>query len=200
MATWQSSESPLATMEIGSTTHNPSYQCEPDRSVEGLGSSKSGKLPRHGRDWSPCSSESTCREGSRLEDYKEGNGTRRISNRVSSRSRPVSCSSPAPSAFEDREWSPRVSRPPVTTREVQYRIVYARSLVEVRRNGEHSVVGCCRCKSRHHVGNMPKTCQKRSNLHIKCVFHTLIAACRDRAISLSCSSLGLLPRISGSQN
>jgi hypothetical protein len=30
--------------------------------------------------------------------------------------------------------------------------------------------------------------------------HTFIAACRARAISLSCSSLGLLPRISGSQN
>jgi len=29
---------------------------------------------------------------------------------------------------------------------------------------------------------------------------TLIAACNERAISLSCSSLGLLPRISGSQN
>lgn len=29
---------------------------------------------------------------------------------------------------------------------------------------------------------------------------TLIAACKERAISLSCSSLGLLPRISGSQN
>lgn len=29
---------------------------------------------------------------------------------------------------------------------------------------------------------------------------TLMAACSDLAISLSCSSLGLLPRISGSQN
>lgn len=29
--------------------------------------------------------------------------------------------------------------------------------------------------------------------------HTRMAACRDLAMSLSCSSLGLLPRISGSQ-
>ena len=30
--------------------------------------------------------------------------------------------------------------------------------------------------------------------------HTLMAACRERAPSLSCSILGLLPKISGSQN
>lgn len=30
--------------------------------------------------------------------------------------------------------------------------------------------------------------------------HTLMAECKERAISLSCSSLGLLPRISGNQN
>lgn len=29
---------------------------------------------------------------------------------------------------------------------------------------------------------------------------TLMAACRERAMSLSCSNLGLLPSISGSQN
>lgn len=66
--------------------------------------------------------------------------------------------------------------------------------------GERSEVGSRPCKSRHRAGNTPIDISRCSLLWKIILAHTLIAECNDLAISLSCSNLGLLPRISGSQN
>jgi hypothetical protein len=67
-------------------------------------------------------------------------------------------------------------------------------------SGVRSVVDYDRYRSQHHEGSRPKKGYQYSMSPKVCYLLTLIAACKALAISLSCSSLGLLPRISGNQN
>lgn len=68
-------------------------------------------------------------------------------------------------------------------------------------SGVRNVAGCDRCRFPHREGSKPE-------MDVSIVAHrtpdqnllTLIALCRALAISLSDSSRGLLPSISGSQN
>jgi hypothetical protein len=100
--------------------------------------------------------------------------------------------------FEDLESSRHASRPLETRLEEQCHREYVKSLVEGQRSGVRSGVGIVRCKFRHHEESRPAHISKQ--VEDPTVILTLMAECKDRAISLSCSSLGLLPKISGNQN
>lgn len=67
-------------------------------------------------------------------------------------------------------------------------------------HGGRSAVGCGQCRFRHRGGSRPVHVSHGGDDNGIMGGLTLMAACKARAISLSCSSLGLLPRISGSQN
>jgi hypothetical protein len=73
------------------------------------------------------------------------------------------------------------------------------NLVAKRMSDVRSVVGSCQYRFRRREGNMPVVVISSFVTMALLVGHTRIAACRDLAISLSCSSRGLLPKISGSQ-
>jgi hypothetical protein len=73
------------------------------------------------------------------------------------------------------------------------------NLVAERKSDVRSEAGSCQCRSQHREGNTP-VCWLGLFSGTSHPTLTRIAACNDLAISLSCSSLGLLPRISGSQN
>lgn len=77
---------------------------------------------------------------------------------------------------------------------------YEMSLAVVRKNGVRSVVGYDLCKSQHRGESMPVRVSDCQSNDLMTVCHTLIAEYKALAISLSCSSRGLLPKISGSQN
>ena len=73
------------------------------------------------------------------------------------------------------------------------------SLVAEQMNDAHSVAGSCRYKSQRREGSRPVIEVSMDQKKKDCYARTLMAACNDLAISLSCSNLGLLPKISGSQ-
>lgn len=115
----------------------------------------------------------------------------------------------APSSCVIRGWSPRVSRLLGTTHEAQYRIVCEKNLVARQMRGVRSAAESFQCRFRHHEESMPfEVCQLYSSCFIEGYLIlkkgypvlTRMAECSALAISLSCSNLGLLPRISGSQN
>jgi hypothetical protein len=108
--------------------------------------------------------------------------------------------SPARSAFVGHGSSLHASHPRGTRLEEQCRKECGTSLAVVRKSGAHNAAGFCQCKSRHHGGNKPSSMVSDATERYELGLLTRIAAWRDRAMSLSCSSLGLLPRISGSQN
>ena len=83
---------------------------------------------------------------------------------------------------------------------MQCHIMYVMNLAEVRTSGVRSVAGYGQNRSRHREGSMPRLVSYISVRARLAMPLTLIAEYNALAISLSCSSLGLLPRISGSQN
>ena len=73
------------------------------------------------------------------------------------------------------------------------------SLAEGQTNGERSEAGFCQYKFQHREESMPRCVSFIGGRRMP-EAPTLIAAYKARAMSLLCSNLGLLPRISGSQN
>ena len=104
-------------------------------------------------------------------------------------------------SFSDRELSLRAFHPLLTKLAAQYRRECVKNLVEEQRSGARSEAGSVQYKFQHRVGNKPTSrlavCSHTFPLMIEL---TLMAAWSALAISLSCSNLGLLPRISGNQN
>jgi hypothetical protein len=103
-------------------------------------------------------------------------------------------------AFAGRELFRHASRLRETRLAMRYRKACATSLAAIRKSDVHSAADSCRCRSRRREGNMPGSVVRKIAEHQVFLPLTRIAAWRDLAMSLSCSSLGLLPRISGSQN
>jgi len=104
-------------------------------------------------------------------------------------------------AFSDHESSLRASHLLWTKHGEQCRKEYEKNPVARRKNGARSAVGCVQYRSQHRGGNRPiNLLDSIGKFPGEDSAFTLIAAWRARAISLSCSNLGLLPRISGNQN
>lgn len=166
------------------------------------GSSGCAKPLRHGRGWWPCSSGSTCREGSHPASCRVGTWRGRTSSMESSMSHQCCHRNRALSSSSGHEWSRLASRPLVTTPSSRCRRECVKSPAGGQRRGGRSEAGCDQCRSRHRGENRPNSGQRVVNQLGEGAEGkpTLMAAWRERAMSLSCSNLGLLPRISGSQN
>ena len=164
-----------------------------------LGSSGFVKPLQRGKDWSLCSNESTCPEGSlqvsHTGDILKGN----LDSMGSSMSRPENHRNRIQYASAGHGLCRHVSHLLLTIPSAQCHTACVMSLAEARRYGERSEAVSCRYKSQHRVESMPRRVsvnldQRTPNAP------TLIAAYKARAMSLLCSNLGLLPRISGNQN
>lgn len=107
--------------------------------------------------------------------------------------------SPARFASVDHGWSQRASHRRGTKLEERSRKVCEMSLVEAQMSGGRNVAGFCQCRFQHREESTPGGQIRYIDARNVICGRTRIAAWRDLAISLSCSSLGLLPRISGSQ-
>ena len=153
-------------MGTGSTRHSPSCRCAQDRSVEEQESSECGRLPRRGTSWWPCSSESTCHEGSLQAGRKEGIVKEMIDSKESSRSRRGCRRSRTQFSDEDRGWSQRACRQLETTHGEQYHIWCARNPAEARTSGGCSAAVSCQCRFRHHEGSRPKILALRQNVRM----------------------------------
>jgi hypothetical protein len=188
-------------MGTGSRVRSPSCRYAQGRSALGQESSEFATPLRRERGSWPYSSGSTSHVGSHQADYTAGSETGSSSSMESSRSHPECRRNRLLCACAGRELSRRVSHRHATILVAQCRIAYARSPVGVRKRGGHSVVDWTPCISRRREESMPKLSQQNCpDLGLTSGIRTLIAACSDLAISLSCSNLGLLPSISGSQN
>ena len=102
----------------------------------------------------------------------------------------------------DLESSRLSSHRPVTKHASKYRTECVMNPAGGQKRDEHSEAGCDQCRFRHHGESKPgsKSILRAISIPEITNRHTRIAECRALAISLSCSSRGLLPRISGSQN
>lgn len=135
-------------------------------------------------------------------DTWTGNSKHKESNRSHQEYR----SSLVHSSSGGHELSPHASHPPWTKLEARFRKAFGMNPVAKQMYGVHSVVAYVPYKSPHREGSKPSTRMSGKIFRINFLFQvppiklTRIAAWRARAISLSCSNRGLLPRISGSQN
>jgi hypothetical protein len=184
---------------------SPSCQYEPSHSDVEQGSSRSGRLPRHGKGSWPCSSGSTCHGGNRPAGCTADIWRGMTSNKGSSMSHRRCHKSLAPSASSAPESSRLSSHRLATRPSGRFRRGCGRNPAVGQRHGGHSEAGCGRCRSRHRVESKPNLGQSNHHHYWSVIKYirekrTLMAACRERAMSLSCSNLGLLPNISGSQN
>ncbi len=99
-----------------------------------------------------------------------------------------------------RGWSLPASRLLLTILVGQCRKGCEMSLAVEQMSGVRSVVGFGQCKFQHRGGSKPIPVSAYCPVAPIAGKHTLMAEYRALAISLSCSSRGLLPKISGSQN
>ena len=124
---------------------------------------------------------------------------RNSSSMESSTSRRQHLCSQARSFVVGHEWSRHVSHLLETRPAKRSHKEYAVNLVAGQMNGARSVAGYVQCRFRHRAGSRPVKWLVFWNSSGRRIL-TLIALCRALAISLSLSSRGLLPKISGSQN